>query len=394
MSEALLTLNAGSSSLKFAVFTRSEGGELLALLQGQLAGIGHEAEFSTDSLSNSDNHPAPVKIRLSDMPDHATAIQYTLAWLNQHLGGLKLIAAGHRIVHGGQYFTEPQRIDAAVIQQLEQLIPLAPHHQPHHLSAIKALAEQQPDLPQVACFDTAFHSTQPDVATRLPIPQHYAEQGIRRYGFHGLSYEYITRQLQQEAGGVAEKVVIAHLGNGASLCALHNGRSIATSMGFSTLDGLMMGSRCGTLDPGVILHWMQSDGLNADDITDILYNQSGLKGISGLSTDMRVLLNSEEPAASAAVEQFCYTLVRQIGSHVAALQGINMLVFTGGIGEHSAIIRQRVCEQLAWLGIQLDTAANDKHDTVISARNSLVTVRVIPTNEEQIIARHTLELLA
>lgn len=385
MSEALLTLNAGSSSLKFAVFTPRENSELVPLLQGQLAGIGGDAVFSTDN-SLADTH-------LRAIPDHASAIQYTLNWLNQQLGDKTIIAAGHRVVHGGPHFNQPQRVDAALMQQLETLIPLAPHHQPHNLAAIRALAEQQPDLVQVACFDTAFHSTQPEVATRLPIPQQYAEQGIRRYGFHGLSYEYISHQLHKQPGGMSERVLVAHLGNGASLCALLQGRSIATSMGFSTLDGLMMGTRCGSLDPGVILHWLRSEQLTEPEITDILYNQCGLKGVSGLSADMRVLLGSDTAAAQAAVEQFCYTLVRQIGSQVAALQGLDMLVFTGGIGEHAAVIRQRVCAALTWLGIELDNAANKHHQHIISTAASPVSVRVIPTDEEWVIARHTLELL-
>ena len=391
MSEALLTLNAGSSSLKFAVFTPRENSELVPLLQGQLAGIGGEAVFSTDHSDGSDNSRADTHLKA--IPDHASAIQYTLNWLNQQLGDKTIIAAGHRVVHGGPHFNQPQRVDAALMQQLEDLIPLAPHHQPHNLAAIRALAEQQPDLVQVACFDTAFHSTQPEVATRLPIPQQYAEQGIRRYGFHGLSYEYISHQLHEQQGGMPEKVLVAHLGNGASLCALLQGRGIATSMGFSTLDGLMMGTRCGSLDPGVILHWLRSEQLTEPEITDILYNQCGLKGVSGLSADMRVLLGSDTTAAQAAVEQFCYTLVRQIGSQVAALQGLDMLVFTGGIGEHAAVIRQRVCNALTWLGIELDNTANNHHQSTISSATSPVSVRVIPTDEERVIARHTLELL-
>ena len=388
MSEALLTLNAGSSSLKFAVFTPRENSELVPLLQGQLAGIGGEAVFSTN-----DSDDSRADTQLEAIPDHASAIQYTLSWLNQQLGDKTIIAAGHRVVHGGPHFKQPQRVDAALMRQLEALIPLAPHHQPHNLAAIRALAEQQPDLVQVACFDTAFHSTQPEVATRLPIPQQHAEQGIRRYGFHGLSYEYISHQLREQQGGMPEKVLVAHLGNGASLCSLLQGRSIATSMGFSTLDGLMMGTRCGSLDPGVILHWLRSEQLTEPEITDMLYNQCGLKGVSGLSADMRVLLDSDTAAAQAAVAQFCYTLVRQIGSQVAALQGLDMLVFTGGIGEHAAVIRQRVCAALTWLGIELDNTANNHHQSTISTATSPVSVRVIPTDEEWVIARHTLELL-
>ncbi|MEZ5480565.1 MAG: acetate kinase, partial [Thiolinea sp.] len=256
-----------------------------------------------------------------------------------------------------------------------------------------ALAEQHPGLPQVACFDTAFHASQPAVATRLPIPQHYHDQGIRRYGFHGLSYEYIVSELQQAEGGIPAKTLVAHLGNGASLCAMQAGKSVATSMGFSTLDGLLMGTRCGMIDPGVLLHWLR-EGRGEPELTDLLYNQCGLKGVSGLSSDMRILLASDEPAAKLAVDQFCYSLQRQIGSHAAALEGLECLVFTGGIGEHAAPVREQVCAHLQWLGVRLDDEANRQNARLISTPDSQVRVQVIPANEELVIARHTLETLA
>ncbi len=378
--QILLTLNAGSSSLKFAVFRLSDG-ELSLWLDGQVAGIGTAAAFhcgDTTHAISADNHHE--------------AIQFTLHWLNEQLGNAEIVAAGHRVVHGGQHFTRPQRIDEQLITALEALIPLAPHHQPHNITAIKALAAQHPELPQVACFDTAFHATQPEVATRLPIPQHYRQQGIRRYGFHGLSYQYIAGELARN-GQLPPKTIVAHLGNGASLCALQNGQSIDTSMGFSTLDGLMMGTRCGTLDPGVILHWLQ-EGMEETTLTDLLYNRCGLKGVSGISADMRTLLASDEAAARQAIEQFCYTLIRLTGSQIATLQGLDALVFTGGIGERAAVIREQVCQSLHWMGLVLDNTANRQNARLISTPDSRITVRVIPTNEEQVIARHTLELVS
>ncbi len=400
MSEALLTLNAGSSSLKFAVFTLGSGSrenddwrDLRLFLSGQIAGINAAATpVFKARLASGASLPAPDLSRVG-ICDHASAIQWALTWLTQQLHGLRLIGVGHRVVHGGPHYTRPALLTTEVLAGLTRLVPLAPHHQPHNLAAIHAVASSAAYLPQVACFDTAFHATQPALARRLPIPEQFAQQGLERYGFHGLSYEYIASVLPEyHAGQMPTRTIVAHLGNGASVCALQNGQSIATSMGFSTLDGLLMGTRSGSIDPGVILHWLRS-GMTEAELTQLLYNQCGLLGVSGLSADMQVLLASPDPRASLAVELFCYTLVRSIGSHLAALEGLDTLVFTGGIGEHAAYIRQAVCTRLHWLGITLDEAANAQNAPLISGSNSRIRVQVIPTNEERVIACHTLELL-
>lgn len=383
MPSALLVLNAGSSSLKFAAFTVTADHQLQRLLSGQLAGIGGKAHFS---VSESKAH-----CQLQHIHQHSDAIQYVLQWLEEQLTDVQIIAAGHRVVHGGQTFTQAAFIEPPVMAQLAALVPLAPQHQPHNLAAIQALADLYPNIPQVACFDTAFHSTQPAIATRLPLPENLRQQGLRRYGFHGLSYTYISQYLSETAQ-LLPRTVVAHLGNGASVCALDHGKSVATSMGFSTLDGLIMGTRCGALDPGVLLHCLRQ-GMNEAALTELLYQQSGLHALSGISADMRTVLASPEPAAAQTVEQFCYTLVRQIASHAAALQGLDALVFTGGIGEHAAAIRTQTCAQLGWLGVELDETANQQHAELIATAASRVKVQVIPTDEERVIARQTLEQL-
>ena len=311
-----------------------------------------------------------------------------LAWLQAHRDGShRLVAAGHRVVHGGMQFTAPVRIDNEVLAQLDALGSLAPLHQPPALHAIRALQARLPDLPQVACFDTAFHRTQPEVAQAYALPRALSDEGIRRYGFHGLSYQYIAQTLPQVLGEQASgKVVVAHLGNGASMCAMQEGRSVASTMGFTALDGLMMGTRCGNLDPGVVLYLIQQKGMTAAQVSDMLYQRSGLLGVSGLSSDLRELAASTEPAAAEAIDLFVYRIVRELGSLVAALGGIDAIVFTAGIGEHSADIRQRVCEQASWLGIELDSPANDSHQLCISVAGSRVSVWVIPTDEESVIA--------
>src|SRR5581483_6453635 len=308
--------------------------------------------------------------------------------------GHRIIAAGHRVVHGGLQFTRPVRIDAAVLAALESLVPLAPLHQPHNLAAIRAITGRAPGLPQVACFDTSFHRTQPAVAQTFALPRRYTEEGVLRYGFHGLSYEYIASVLRRtDDRAAAGRTVVAHLGNGASLCALTGGRSVASTMGFTAVDGLPMGTRCGALDPGVLLYLMDRHGMDARALEKLIYQQSGLLGVSGLSSDLRTLLASPDPRAAQAVDLFVYRIGRELGSLAAALGGLDALVFTGGIGENAAAIRARVCRDAAWLGLELDEAANEAGGPLVSCSESKVHAWIIPTNEEFMIARHTRSLI-
>jgi acetate kinase len=327
---------------------------------------------------------------------HEGAIDHLFAWSRQDvLGGRQLKAVGHRVVHGGTQYSGPVLIDAATFADLEALIPLAPLHQPHCLAAIRAVTQRAPSLPQVACFDTAFHRSQPPIAQAFALPRRYAEEGIRRYGFHGLSYEYISTQLAKvDLKAARGRTVIAHLGNGASLCALRAGRCIATTMGFSTLDGLMMGSRCGSLDPGVILYLIERHRLDAPALEDLLYRQSGLLGVSGQSSDMRELLEHPTAGAAEALDLFVYRISRELGSLAAALQGLDALVFTGGIGEHAAPIRERVCRDARWLGLKLDEEANAHDGPRLTHPDSPVAAWVVPTNEEAMIAEHTQRVLS
>jgi acetate kinase len=298
------------------------------------------------------------------------------------------------VVHGGVKFTRPVRIDAVVLGELESLVPLAPLHQPHNLAAIRAVAQHAPQLPQVACFDTSFHRTQPALAQAFALPRPYAEQGVRRYGFHGLSYEYIASVLPDiDARAATGRTIVAHLGNGASLCALKTGQSVATTMGFTAVDGLVMGTRCGALDPGVLLFLMDQHGMDARALEELLYQQSGLLGVSGISSDMRTLLASADPRAAEAIELFVYRIGRELGSLTAALGGLDALVFTGGIGENAAAIRARVCRDAAWLGLELDQEANERGGPRLSRPDSRVAAWVVPTNEELMIAQHTRRLL-
>jgi acetate kinase len=311
------------------------------------------------------------------------------------LGGEPLGAVGHRVGHGGLRYVEPVRVDDTVLAELETLVPLAPLHQPHNLAPIVALRGRRPELPQVACFDTAFHRTQPAVAQAFALPREYSEQGVRRYGFHGISYEYIASELPRyDPRAAAGRVVVAHLGNGSSLCALRDGRSVATTMGFSSLDGLPMGTRCGALDPGVLLHLLNHYHLDTPALEALLYKGSGLLGVSGVSSDMRALLASTDPRAAAAVDLYVYRIGRELGSLAAALGGLDALVFTAGIGAHAAAVRARVCRDAAWLGLTPDEAANAAGGPRISRAGSTVSAWVIPTDEELMIARHTSRLTA
>ena len=395
MNTGVLVINAGSSSLKFAVFVAAPGTEEFSVaLRGQVSGIGSNPIFSASVLSPArpaDSLSTPV----DEIGSHRQAIDHALRWVEAHAAGFRLIGVGHRVVHGGPDRREPALVTPELLQELETLSPLAPHHQPHNLAAIQAAAETDPDLPQVACFDTAFHATQSNLARLLPLPLALRERGLQRYGFHGLSYEFITGALPAHNGGsLPPRLIVAHLGNGASLCAIRDGKSVATSMGFSTLDGLLMGTRCGSIDPGVLLHLMRQHDMDEAALSHLLYDESGLLGVSGISADMQVLLDSREPAAAEAVELFCYTLVRAIGSMAAALGGVDAMVFTGGIGEHAGTIREKVCSQLTWLGVDIDPTANADAGPLISSSASGIKVWVIPTNEELVITRHTVQVIA
>lgn len=386
MASGILVLNAGSSSLKFAVFRVTDAlDEEVIYLRGQVAGIGGKSIFSI-----SENQAGEcTSTELDNIPSHQSAIDYVLHWIKQNTTDLALIGVGHRVVHGGAKRRLPALVTPELLTELDALSPLAPQHQPHNLAAIRAVAEIAPKLPQVACFDTAFHATQDAIARLLPLPQKLREQGLQRYGFHGLSYEYIVSVLPAyNAGELPQRLLVAHLGNGASLCAIRDGQSIATSMGFSTLDGLLMGSRSGSIDPGVLLHLLH-DGMTPEALSDLLYKQSGLFGVSGISSDMQVLSQSNAAEAKQAIDLFCYTLVRAIGSMAAVLGGVDGIVFTGGIGEHASDVRAQVCQQLAWLGLNFDTQANANDEALISTADSALKAWVVPTNEELIIAKHT-----
>ena len=387
MADALLVLNAGSSSLKFSLHDYRS---LTRLASGQLEGLNARARFIARDASGT-----TLEEKRWDGPmEHPDALAFLRGWLRSHDGGRQLAAVGHRVVHGGARHATPRRMDADLMAELEALVPLAPLHQPHNLAPIRALAAMDPELPQVVCFDTAFHRTQPPVAQAFALPARITNTGVQRYGFHGLSYEYIATELpRHDPRGAAGRCIVLHLGAGSSACALLAGRSIATTMGFTTLDGLPMGSRCGNLDPGVILHLLQQEGMSASEIEHLLYHESGLKGVSGLSADMRELLASDTPGARAAIELYVYRIAREIGSLVAALGGLDALVFTAGIGERAAEIRAYVCSACAWLGVELDVQANDAQGPRLSKPGCQVAAWAIPTDEEMCIAKHTREVL-
>ena len=389
MSQALAVINAGSSSIKFSVFAARD---FALLVHGQIENLHTRPHFTVHGPDG-----ATLQEHVWDDAAHRghdAAVAYLLDTLPTYLSGHELVGVGHRIVHGGTRFAEPVRLNEAVLSELDALVPLAPLHQPHNLAPARALLQQAPELPQVGCFDTAFHTTNPDVAQTFALPWELHEAGVRRYGFHGLSYEFIATQLPLVDGWAAQgRTVVLHLGNGASMCAMHGSRSVASSMGFTALDGLPMGTRCGNIDPGVLLWLMDQRGMGPREIEKLLYSQSGLQGLSGVSADMRTLLASSEPRAKLAVDLFVYRIGRELGSLVAALGGIDAIVFTAGIGEHAAPIRERICRQAEWLGLELDAAANAVHAQRISAPGSKVSAWVIPTNEELMIARHTRDLL-
>lgn len=391
MTPVILALNTGSSSIKFALYGfPAEEADPGRLVSGQFTGIGDAPRLN---IRDADGGTLVAK-EFSPGRRHEHLLEELLAWIKNRSAEFSLSAAGHRIVHGGEAFTTPVIIDDAVLKRLEALVPLAPLHQPRGLAAVHSLSRAAPDLTQVACFDTAFHRTQPAVAAAFALPQGLTGAGIRRYGFHGLSYEYIAGALPHYAGAAADgRVIVAHLGHGASMCAMQERRSIATTMGLTALDGLPMGQRCGSLDPGVVLYLIREKGMDYETLSDLLYRRSGLLGVSGISGDMRELLDSPAPAAKIAVDLFIYRIVRETGSLAAALGGLDVLVFTGGIGEHAAPVRAGVCRKLEWLGVHLDETANEAGKRCISTRDSGVAVFVIPTDEDLMVARHTLSLL-
>lgn len=387
MSDALLVLNAGSSSLKFSVFLDEDPPR--SLMRGQVEGLLTAPRFvARDATTTTIAEKTwPTGTRLS----HRAAIEFLFEWGRSGvLGGHRIVAVGHRVVHGGTRFSGPSLVDAGMIAELEALIPLAPLHQPHNVAAIAAVARMAPALAQVACFDTAFHRTQPSIAQTFGLPRRFADEGIRRYGFHGLSYEYVASVLADtDHHAAAGRTVVAHLGSGASMCAMHDGRSVATTMGFTALDGLVMGTRCGEIDPGVLLYLLDRHRMTPRALQELLYEHSGLVGVSGHSSDMRVLLRSADAGDIEAVDLFIYRISRSLGSLAAALGGLDALVFTGGIGENAPFIRARVCRDAAWLGVQLDEVANARGGPRLTRMTSRTSAWVIPTDEEAMIALHT-----
>jgi acetate kinase len=391
MDDFALVLNAGSSSLKFAVYGRAAANTWQLAARGQIEGIG-----TAPRMSARDGNGASIKTSAIDaaVGDCRAALNFLADWLRTTFGGVRIRGVGHRVVHGGPRYAGPTIVTSDVIAELRALEPLAPLHQPYNLAAIEAVAQRQPDVPQVACFDTSFHRSQPAVAEVVPLPREICGDLVRRYGFHGLSYEYIASVLPQAAPEIAAgRVIVAHLGSGASLCAMRAGRSVDSTLGFTALDGLCMGTRPGSIDPGVILYLFQTLHLSAAEVETLLYKKSGLLGISGISNDMRDLVGNDAPGARLAVDYFVYRAAKEVGALAAVLGGIDGLVFTAGIGENSAEIRRRICEASAWLGIELDAEANARNASRISSAKSAVSAWMIPTNEELMIARHTGRLL-
>jgi acetate kinase len=389
MTNSIAVINAGSSSIKFAIYKANSAQSLL--FGGQVEGIGVKPHLRV-----ADGAGTVVEERSFEAQnyDHAAATREIIAHGRTLLKEGSVIAFGHRVVHGGLDYAAPVRVTETVLDDLAKLEPLAPLHQPHNLAPIRTIMKAAPQIPQIACFDTAFHRTQSNLAQAFALPRRFAEEGIRRYGFHGLSYEFLVSRLKEIAPQLASgRIVFAHLGNGASLCAVKDGRSVAATMGFTAVDGLMMGTRCGAIDPGVILYMMQHHRMDAAAIEDLIYRRSGLLGVSRISSDMRALRASSEPAAKEAIALFVYRIVRELGSLVAALGGLDGLVFSGGIGEHDAATRAEVVAASGWTGASLEPARNEVGEGLISADDSAVAVWVVPTDEEGLIARQTQEML-
>ena len=387
MNDYILILNAGSSSLKFCVYRPPKDGNLEMVLKGQIEGIGGAAVLSA---KDSNGKTLEAKKPYSKIKDAVDALDALAEWLRAQFKEPRIVGVGHRVVHGGTNYFLPTLVTEEVVNKLRQLIPLAPLHQPYNLAAIDAVSSRLTGVPQVACFDTGFHRGHDSVIDLVPLPEVIRKQGVQKYGCHGLSYEYISSVIPQVAPEIKEaRVIVAHLGSGASLCAMRSGKSIDNTLGFTALDGLCMGTRPGSIDPGVVLYLFQTLGLSVNEVEDILYKKSGLIGISGLSNDMRILIEQQRDSHSAlAIDYFVYRATKEIGALTAVLKGLDALVFTAGIGENSPFIRERICESSAWLGIELDQSANNTNQFRISAEKSRVSVYVIPTNEELMIARH------
>ena len=385
-----ITLNAGSSSIKFGLFDASTTPQLRA--SGIVERIGGQPALKAKTAGGETLVDRDVS--LAEAADHASALRAVLGLMDDRFPGLTVGAVGHRVVHGGPVYDKPVVIDDHTISELERYIPFAPLHQPHNLAGVRAAREAFPDAVQVACFDTSFHRHHPWVNDVFALPRRYHERGVRRYGFHGLSYDYISGELARVAPHIhAGRVIVAHLGNGASMCAMLGGRSVGSTMGFSALDGLPMGTRCGQLDPGVLLYLMEQEGMSVSEISDLLYKRSGLLGLSGLSNDMRTLEAAGTPEAEQAIDYFVFRVRRELGGLTAVLGGLDALVFTGGIGENSRKVRQRICEGLGWLGIELDRLRNEQNARVISTELSRVRLFVLPTDEESVIARAAADLM-
>jgi acetate kinase len=388
--DAILVINAGSSSVKFSVY--ADRGQLALVARGQMGGLFVAPTFKAKL---SPEGPAIERQFPGDSFGHDRALSEIVSWLQATFGdSYRLVAAGHRVAHGGKDYTQPVQVDASLLARLAQLVWIAPLHLPPNLAAIRALLDRAPQLPQVACFDTGMHRSLPRLEQMFALPREYEEAGVRRYGLHGLSYEYIAMMLPKfDERAARGKTVVLHLGSGASMCALDDGRSVGTTMGFTGVDGLPMGTRSGSLDPGVLLYLMRERGMDAQAIEDLIYTKSGLLGVSAVSNDMSVLLRSPEPRAALAVDLFVYRIARELGALTAILGGLDALVFTAGIGEHAAPVRERVCQRAAWLGVDLDPEANATHGPRITRPRSRTSAWVIPTNEELMIARHTRDVL-
>jgi acetate kinase len=386
MHDAILVINAGSSSLKFALFPATA--DETPILKGKVAGIGRAPELSGKGINPDALGP------LDPALVHEQVVHRLLTWLSERPEVGDIIAVGHRVVHGGTTFADPVLLTPTMITALEDLSPLAPSHQPHNLAAVRAIASWKPDLPQVACFDTGFHQTQPEVTRRFALPRDLSEAGVIRYGFHGLSYDYISQTMADdpELAGY-KRVIVAHLGNGASMCAMKDGNSVATTMGFSALDGLMMGRRCGAIDPGVLLYLQKTKGMSVSDVETLLYKQSGLLGVSGVSNAMQVLETSDAPDAALAIEMFCYRAASQLAGLIPAIGGVEAIIFTAGIGENSAKVRAGICSNLDWMGINLDDDSNRANARKINSNTTGPAIFVIPTNEEATILRDTRNLI-
>ncbi len=394
MNPNILVLNAGSSSLKFSIFEVDQQHLLTMRYAGQIEGFHVQPHFIVQDEEDNVLVDDQLDLEAPERFGNTEALNFLFDWINDSSIELNIQGVGHRVVHGGTRFWQPVRLDPQVLSHLETLIPLAPLHQPHNLSPIRRLLQVKPDLVQVACFDTAFHHTMSPIAQRFALPRSLHDAGVKRYGFHGLSYEYIASVLPQYLGKKADgRVIVAHLGSGCSMCAIHHQKSVDSTMGFTALDGLPMGTRCGTLDAGVLLYLMEAKKMELSEVTNLLYRQSGLLGVSGIANDMRLLLKSDALEAKEAVELFVYQISRSLGTLTAALGGLDNLVFTAGIGTFQAPIRAMVCEQAKWLGIELDDLANTSHGPQISTSDSSVGVWVIPTNEEKMIALHTCQLM-